>query len=149
MGRNTTIGRMSLIILYNIKSSEFFLDTRKMAAAKTATNAVKAMINILLSFPVFKPQEYQRIYHNKYKRIEVMNQIKYNPVGKFKSGLVKNPIPGRNIASAIGSMIFIFDPTCFDGKYTALYSGFYLIELSRNGYEFVGGSKPILHRTIQ
>jgi hypothetical protein len=119
MGRNTMIGRMSRIELYNIKSSAFFLETRKMTAAKTATNAVKVMINILLPFPVFRSQAYQRICHNKYKRIEVMNQTRYNPIGKFKSGLVRNPIPGRNMASAMGNMVFIFDLNCF---YFLIYS---------------------------
>lgn len=112
MGKNTMIGKKSLIALYNIKSPEFFIATRKIAAVITATNAVKTMINILLLFPVFRSQEYQRIYHNKYKRIEVMNQVKYNLIGKFKSGLVKNPIPGKNMASAMGNIVFILDLKC-------------------------------------
>jgi hypothetical protein len=48
-----------------------------------------------------------------------MNQIKYNPVGKFKSGLVKNPIPGRNMASAMGNMVLTFD---LNGFYFLIYS---------------------------
>ncbi len=48
-----------------------------------------------------------------------MNQTRYNPIGKSKSGLVRNPIPGRNIANAMGKMVLIFDLNCF---YFLIYS---------------------------
>jgi hypothetical protein len=48
-----------------------------------------------------------------------MNQTRYNPIGKFKSGLVRNAIPGSNMASAMGNMVFIFD---LNGFYFLIYS---------------------------
>jgi hypothetical protein len=48
-----------------------------------------------------------------------MNQTRYIPIGKFKSELVRNPIPGKNMASAMGKRVFIFDLNCF---YFLIYS---------------------------
>jgi hypothetical protein len=66
-----------------------------------------------------------------------MNQTRYIPIRKFKSGLVRNPIPGRILPVQWVSMVFIFDLNCFYFLFTvckAVYFFQMIIKLLKNLY---------------
>jgi hypothetical protein len=49
------------------------------------------------------------MYHNKYKKIEVINQVLRIPKGNSRLLLARKPTPGKNNARNIGNTIFILD----------------------------------------
>ena len=67
------------------------------------------MTSLHLLFLIFKFKRYQSMYHNKYKKIEVINQVLRIPKGNSRLLLARKPTPGKNNARNIGNTIFILD----------------------------------------